>query len=105
MHDGDGGSVREALKAFGATEEQIDAALPDDECLVLPENETVLAVFMAMQSQWRVGMGGPIGLDYAALPVVFEALKVGKKKRRDAFQWLRIMENEALRIFGEKRNG
>ena len=41
-----------------------------------PENILPMQVFFAMQTQWRIGMGGATGLDYTALPVVEARLGV-----------------------------
>lgn len=53
-----------------------------------------------MATQWRVGPGGVIGLDYAALPAVFDLLDVAREDRADAFAGVRVMEDAAL---GEMR--
>jgi hypothetical protein len=61
---------------------------------VYPENWTAVRVFDALSTQWRVSMAGPTGLDYAALPVVFELL--GIDDRAAVFDDLRILERAAL---------
>lgn len=60
-------------------------------------------VLNEMSTQWRVGVGGATGLDYAAFPVVASLLGYKKKHHADIFQDLRIMENEALITMGENR--
>lgn len=60
-------------------------------------------MFLALQAQWRVGMNGATGLDYAALPAVLDLCGVRKKKRPDVFWALRVMEGEALRLWAEQR--
>lgn len=65
-------------------------------------NVTPFSVFTAMQTQWRIGMGGPTGLDYGAVPVVMELYAVPEKDRRQVFDDLRVMESEALKVFNEK---
>lgn len=75
---------------------------------VFPENWQPLEVFAAMQTQWRTGMGGATGLDYAALPTVEVRCGVRKKQRRDVFEALRVLEAETLRVWAkdrEKRQG
>ena len=63
-----------------------------------------LQVFLALQTQWRYsGMGGATGLDYGALPAVFELLAVKKKQRGEVFESLRIMEGAALTSWSEQR--
>jgi len=69
---------------------------------VWPENEVPLAVFAALQTQWRMGMGGPTGLDYAAVPIVMELYQVTAEDRRQVFDDVRVMEGEALKFFSEK---
>lgn len=56
---------------------------------------------MAMQTQWRIGMGGATGLDYSALPVVEDRLGVPKQRRAECFRGLQIIEREVLRVWGE----
>lgn len=68
---------------------------------IWPCNEKSFELFVAMQTQWRVGMGGPTGLDYSAIPVVSEA--TGIKVTKSRFDDLRIMESEALKSFAEQR--
>lgn len=70
---------------------------------VWPENLLAVETFIAMSTQWRFGYAGPIGLDYAALPAVFDITGVPALDRADAFEGLRVMESEALRIMGEAR--
>lgn len=60
-----------------------------------------MQVFMAMQTQWRIGMGGATGLDYSALPVVEDRLNVPKKRRAECFRGLQIIEREVLRVWSE----
>lgn len=66
------------------------------------ENETSFALFASLQTQWRIGMGGPTGLDYSAVPVVMELYSVPEKDRRQVFDDVRVMESEALKVFNEK---
>ena len=70
---------------------------------IWPDNLAPFEVFAALQTQWRVGMGGPTGLDYAAVPVVMEMQEVAPGDRRRVFEDLRVMEAEALRVFADGR--
>jgi hypothetical protein len=65
---------------------------------IWPVNFVAVKVFEAMSTQWRVGSGGPIGLDYAALPFVMRTCGVKHGEREDIFSCIRLMEQEALRI-------
>lgn len=46
-------------------------------------------------------MGGLTGLDYAAIPPTAKAMRI--KLTPERFDGLRVMEGEALRVVGEKR--
>ena len=62
-----------------------------------------MQLFVAMGTQWRVGMGGPTGLDYAVVPTVMDLHEVPPSRRRRLFDDLRVMESEALRVFADGR--
>jgi len=47
-------------------------------------------------------MGGPIGLDYNALPVVFRMNGVARNDQPELFECLRVMESEALSLMHRK---
>lgn len=66
-----------------------------------PENLLPMRVFLAMQTQWRIGMGGATGLDYSALPAVEKRLGVRKKERGACFRGVQVIEREVLRVWGE----
>ena len=71
---------------------------------VWPENWLAVRVFSLMSTQWRVGMGGVTGMDYAALPFVLKRSGCRRKKIDDTFWAVREMELEVLNIVSE-RNG
>lgn len=63
-----------------------------------------LRLFVALGTQWRTGMSGPTGLDYAALPVA--ARGTGIKLTPSRFEDLRVLESEVLKIVAERsKNG
>jgi hypothetical protein len=70
---------------------------------VWPEHWQAVHVFAAMGTQWNVGMAGPIGLRYEALPLVMKMRRVPREDRPQVFDCLRVMEGEALRVFAERR--
>lgn len=84
------------MAAFGLTADDIDAAE------VWPDTLPAVNVFVAMATQWRTGMGGPVGLDYAALPAVFRLVGVPRAEWSGIFEDLRVMEAEALNVMSEK---
>lgn len=63
---------------------------------VWPDNVQAVNTFIAMGTQWRVGMAGATGLDYAALPVVMRLSGVLAAERADVFDAVRTMEDAAL---------
>lgn len=65
-------------------------------CEVWPDNVQALNVFIAMATQWRSGMAGATGLDYAALPVVMRLAGVPFAERAGVFESIRILEGAAL---------
>ena len=68
---------------------------------VWPENWPTLEVFLAMAEQWRwTGGMEPrrAGLDFNALPVVYEGLQVRRKRRPEVFAGLLVMQRAALEI-------
>lgn len=80
------------LAAFGLKPSDIDT----EDVIVWPENHQVTKVFLAMKTQWRVGMAGYTGLDYSALPEVWRRLKVSPADRDAVFEDLRLIEQAAL---------
>lgn len=63
---------------------------------VWPDTVKPLEVLEYMHTQWKTGMSGRTGLDYTALPVVFEMLGIDKPSQPAMFRDLREMEMAAL---------
>ncbi|KAF1043063.1 MAG: hypothetical protein GAK35_02383 [Herbaspirillum frisingense] len=87
------------LQAIGLKPEDLDPAALG--CDVYPENMPAVQVFEAMDTQWRTGMGGVYGLDYAALPAVLRMLGIGRNRWKEIFSDLRVMEAAALEVLQE----
>lgn len=81
-----------AAAAWGFTEADM-AALPVE---VWPDNMDAVKVFSAMGTQWRTGMSGVTGLDYAVLPSVLRLTAVPRADWPAVFDDLRVMEGAAL---------
>ena len=63
--------IDEACAAFGIPAGSVEGRRRQTRtCNCGPEHATPLAIFQCMAGQWRMGPGGPIALDYTALPVV-----------------------------------
>lgn len=84
-----------------------DGEIPDQSVEVWPENWQAVQIFIAMATQWRIGMGMNgmlwLGLDYNALPVVEDRLGLPAGDRADTFVRLRLMETAARRALNEER--
>mgnify|MGYP001413433191 CR=1 FL=1 len=96
----DDGSAAEAdLVAFG-----LDAEAPAPEvCEIWEENWSVLELFCACSTQWRVApMGGLIGLDYAGVEAAMRMRRLPEPDWPELLADLQVMEREALAVFGEK---
>ena len=63
---------------------------------VLPDNVEVLSWFFRMQTQWRVGMNGPIGMDYGLFLMWSKDEGVRRRDRTWMLEDLRLMEREYL---------
>jgi hypothetical protein len=73
----------------------IEVELPEDQGFqVWPENWDTVEMFLRLQTQWRIGMGGPIGLDYSAVEWLLRLYEV--KDQRALLEDLQIMEGAAL---------
>ncbi|MBP0943086.1 DUF1799 domain-containing protein [Pseudomonas alliivorans] len=76
--------------------------IPDDDVEVWPDVWPAFQLFEALSTQWRVGMGGPVGLDYTAVPVVAGMLGIKRRQLGRLFGDLRSMELEALSVMADQ---
>lgn len=67
-----------------------------------PENLLAWQCWMAVQTQWRVGMGGPTGLDYAGVRAFLDLAGLRKKDRLEVFAGLAAMERATLEVWAER---
>ncbi len=63
---------------------------------VWPENLQAFELFEAMRTQWRVAMGGPVGLDYTVLAWLMDLKRVPLDERAALLDDIRLMESAAL---------
>ncbi len=75
---------------------------PDD-IDVPPENWPAVRLMRAMQTQWRVGMGGRTGLVYEALPTVMRLTGIAPADDADTFAALQVMEIEMLQTWSAQK--
>lgn len=95
----DAAALQASAQAFGLI---ID--LPEVEPLpVWPEHWPALRLFMALQTQWRLGpTGRPCGLIYEVLPMVEARLGISAPAALRAFPFLQQLEVYALQWFRER---
>lgn len=93
-----GAPPSDQLALFG-----FSAADLDDTVEVLPDIWPAFALFNGLSTQWRVGVGGPTGLDYGVVREVAAILGIKKKHITTIFPDLQVMEAEALAVMAEAK--
>ncbi|MCS0808689.1 DUF1799 domain-containing protein [Massilia agilis] len=68
---------------------------------VWPENWPTFSLFCDLQTQWRVGAGGPVGLDYNTLFHKMDRMQLGPDEYDHLESDIRTMEHEALAVMAE----
>ena len=63
---------------------------------VWPENWPAFAIFADLATQWRVGAGGPVGLDYNVLFHKLDRMQLSRDEYDELEEDIRVMEREAL---------
>lgn len=84
----------------------LGVVLPDEDPAskdfeVWPENWPALQMFLRVQTQWRVGMNGLIGLDYGAVAWLL-SLYSETDQHRELLEALQIMEGAVLAATASK---
>jgi hypothetical protein len=80
------------LAAAGLTAEDLEG----DGIEVWPENQQAYVLFADLRTQWRMGMGGPSGLDYLVLYAALDRMKLSDEEARELEGDIRTMEYAAL---------
>jgi hypothetical protein len=88
------GASEQTLGAFGLKASDLQEAVVE----VLPDVWPAFQLFRAMSTQWRTGMAGATGLDYAAIPVTGGLLGMTSEEVRTVFDDIRAMEGSALSV-------
>lgn len=68
---------------------------------VWEENWPVLELFLKLQTQWRVGMNGLIGMDYCAVAWVLK-LMTPEDQHLSLLEDLQIMEGAVLSVIAKQ---
>lgn len=70
-----------------------------------PENVPTWRVWSDVQTQWRVGMSGMTGLDYAAVLAHLTEIGLTGEERTHVYDGLRVMERATLSAMADQRQG
>ena len=68
-----------------------------------PDNLVAWQCWQGIQTQWRVGMGGATGLDYAGVRAYLELQDLPPDERREVFAGLQACERTTLDVWAEQR--
>ncbi|WP_323615246.1 DUF1799 domain-containing protein [Pseudomonas putida] len=91
------GPSAEQLAFLGLTLEDVEVEGVE----VWPDAWPAFCLFEALCTQWRLGPGGPSGLDYTAIPGTAKMIGLKRGELSEVFTDLRVMENEALAVMAE----
>lgn len=69
-----------------------------------PDNHAAFILFNNLSTQWRIGMGGPTGLDYAAVYPLLDRAAKDPQEWDELFSDIQVMEGAALKQIGENRS-
>ena len=94
--------TNEALAAFGLKREQDHEPEPPE---LWTENHPALKVFVALETQWTVGMRGAIGLRMEAMPIALEMQGIERVSWPTVIEDVKVLERETLRIWREQSGG
>jgi hypothetical protein len=66
-----------ALSGLGLLDADQESAV----CYLWPDNVQAWFCWQGVQTQWRVGMGGPTGLDYAGVRAYLDEQRLGDERQ------------------------
>lgn len=88
-----------AIAALGLLEQQ-----PAEHVVYLwPDNVVAWNCWQGVQTQWRVGMGGATGLDYAGVRAFLDEQDLQRDERREVFAGIQACEWATLEVWAEQR--
>ena len=112
LHRRPAGKLKAAAQSFFQKESaappnlvgvNVFAQLGKTEDTYWPENAQAIYLFIQLLTQWRVGMSGPTGLDYAAVYPLLDRKATDPDEWDQLFDDLRVMESAALEAIAENR--
>lgn len=68
-----------------------------------PDNVLAWNCWQGVQTQWRVGMGGATGLDYAGVRAFLDEQQLAGDERREVFAGIQACERATLDVWAEQR--
>ncbi|MCX8018550.1 MAG: DUF1799 domain-containing protein [Rhodocyclaceae bacterium] len=68
-----------------------------------PDNVLTWQCWQGVQTQWRVGMVGATGLDYAGVLAYLQVQGLSPDQRRDVFAGIQACESAMLEVLAEQR--
>ena len=96
--------VAEALAAIGLYMDDGDAPQRPREWHLWPEHLPAFEAFLGLQTQWVVGMAGPVGLAYAGVEACLRLYGLTAAQRRQRFAELQHIERGWLAGWHEKND-
>lgn len=97
----DEAEVDAAAAAFGLM--PVFQREPVEPIYLWPENVASWNFFQQVSTQWHVGPGGAIGLNYAGVAVVRDAKGISRKDWPRLFSELQAMERATLEAWRERK--
>ena len=79
------------------------AVANEDEVYLWPETVPIWNHWQEVQTQWRTGMAGATGLDYAGVMAYLGAVESDEEIRREAFSAIREAERAVLSAWAAKK--
>jgi hypothetical protein len=73
-----------------------------EEWILRDDNEPAWALWSACRTQWRIGMAGPVGLDYCAVEAAMRMTGVARNRRAGLFGDLRLVEATVMRVWAQE---
>jgi hypothetical protein len=101
--NGDGGANDDLLAdlaAYGADVSCLPESMITPQTFeVWPEHEPVVTLFLQVQTQWRTGSAGVVGLDYGVALQMMDLYAV--ENRRQVLEDLQVMETRAKELINK----
>ena len=85
--------------AFGL---ELPAVDRDENCLIWPEAWPAVDLFLKVQTQWRGGASGIIGLDYGAVRWVMQLY--GSEDDRELLEDLQVIEARVIERVNDRKD-